>query len=99
MKGMKCKCKYATVSSKTKCPRCGRQMNPAEWPDEGKLLSFTELRTIPEGFENRYDMALVMIENGGPKVICWTTEKPKVGDLVTVSEWKGKYLCALKVRP
>ena len=96
MKGMNCKCGFSTVSLKNKCPRCGRMMKSAEWPDEGKVLSFTPLQAIPEGLENPYNLALVALEEKGPKIPCWTSGTLKENDEVTVSDWQGKYICALK---
>jgi len=94
MKGSKCKCGFTTTSVKTRCPRCGREMKVAEWEEKGKVLSFVELQVIPEGFENPYNTALVEIDNDGPKIICWTTDKLEVEDIVAVTEYKGKYLCS-----
>lgn len=67
-------------------------MKPDEWPDEGKVLSFTRLQAIPEGLQDPYDLALVNIEDG-PKIICWTSGTLKVDDEVAVTEMKGKFLC------
>jgi uncharacterized OB-fold protein len=96
MKGMKCKCGFATVSQKAKCPRCGKMMKPSEWPDEGRVLSFTPLQAVPEGLENPYNLVLVAIDEKGPKLACWTSGKLKVNDEVTVTDWEGKYICAPK---
>lgn len=93
MKGMKCKCGFATVADKRKCPRCGKTMTAAEWPDEGKVLSFEELQVIPEGFEAPSNLVLVSIEKG-PKVICWTADRLKVDDDVTISEKGGRLVCS-----
>ena len=96
MKGSKCKCGYATTSAMTKCPRCGKEMKASEWEEKGKVLSFVELQVIPQGFGSRYNMALVEIEEAGPKIICWTVEELKDDDEVVVSESNGKYLCSPK---
>jgi uncharacterized OB-fold protein len=70
-------------------------MKPAEWPDEGKVLSFTRLQAIPEGLSDPYNLALVSIERG-PKVVCWTSGTLKENDEVLIVEQKGKYLCTPK---
>jgi len=95
LKGSKCKCGFATLSDKRICPRCGKRMRPEEWPDEGKVLSFTRLQAIPEGLEDPYNMALVGIEKG-PKVICWTSGTLKEKDEVRITEVKGRYICVPK---
>ncbi|HEX7392425.1 MAG TPA: hypothetical protein VF374_05680 [Thermoplasmata archaeon] len=70
-------------------------MKPDEWPDEGKVLSFTRLQAIPEGLQDPYNLALVSIEDG-PKIVCWTSGTLKADDEVAVTEAKGKLLCSLK---
>jgi len=94
---MKCRCGFATVSKKLKCPRCGRLMTSSEWPDEGKVLSFTELQAIPEGFENPYNLVLVELAGKGPKIVCWTSGTLRENDRVTVADWSGKYICSPKL--
>ena len=98
MKGSKCKCSYATISHRRICPRCGKKMKPSEWPNEGKVLSFTRLQAIPEGLKDPYNLALVAIENG-PKLICWTSGTLKENDLVTIVEQKGNMFCGPKGEP
>ena len=96
MKGMKCRCGFASVSEKTRCPRCGRQMEEAEWPDQGKVLSFTPLHAIPEGLDDPYNLVLVEIAEKGPKIVCWTSGKLKEEDEVSVADWNGKLICTPK---
>lgn len=98
MKGSKCKCGFATVSAKRICPRCGKQMKPAEWPDSGRVLSFTRLQVIPEGFTEPLNMALVGVRKG-PKLVCWTSGILKVDDEVTITEKNGKLLCGPSADP
>ncbi len=93
MKGSKCRCGFATVSIKKACPKCGRVMEEAEWPDTGHVLSFTMLQAIPEGLKEPYNLALVGIDKG-PKVVCWTTATPNEGDEVTIADIGGKYYCS-----
>lgn len=95
MKGMKCRCGFATISEKRTCPRCGKRMKSAEWPDEGNVLSFTRLQAIPEGLPDPYNLALVAIPKG-PKLVCWTSGTLRENDPVNIIEQKGKFLCSLK---
>jgi uncharacterized OB-fold protein len=95
MKGSKCKCGYSTVSDKRRCPKCGKEMKPAEWPDEGEVLSFSALQVIPEGLKEPYNMVLVSVKKG-PKIICWVSKTLRIGDVVTVTEREGKYFCSRK---
>ena len=93
MKGLKCSCGFATVSDRPRCPRCGKLMKPAEWPDEGKVLSFTRLQAVPEGFEDPYNLALIGV-NKGPKVVCWTSGVLHEDEPVTIQERNGRYFCS-----
>ncbi len=92
MMGSKCKCGFSTVSSRKVCPRCGRIMVQAEWPDKGRVLSFTRLRALPEGLKEPHNLALVGIEEG-PKLVCWTKENLNENDPVTIEDVNGKYFC------
>jgi uncharacterized OB-fold protein len=98
MKGMKCRCGFATTSQRNKCPKCGRLMTPAEWADVGKVLSFTRLQAVPEGMSDPYDLVLVGIDRKGPKVVCWAKDKLDENEGVLVTESGGKYLCVPKSR-
>lgn len=98
MKGSKCRCGYANTSYTRICPRCGKPMKASEWPDEGKVLSFARLQAIPEGLKDRYNLALVAIENG-PKLICWTSDTLEENDEVTIVEQKGNTFCTTKGKP
>jgi uncharacterized OB-fold protein len=74
-------------------------MKPAEWADEGKVLSFTLLQSIPEGLVDPYDLAMVEIDRKGPKVVCWTQAKIEENESVLVEESGGRYICVPKARP
>jgi len=95
VKGSKCKCGFATVADRRICPRCGKRMKKDEWPDEGKVVSFTRLQAIPEGLQDPCNLVLVTIEDG-PKIVCWTSGTLKVDDEVAVTDVNGKYLCGPK---
>ena len=92
MKGTKCKCGFATVSGRKACPKCGRVMEEAEWPDEGRVLSFTRLQAVSEGLTGPHNLALVGIDKG-PKLVCWTTAILNEDDEVSIADVGGKYFC------
>ena len=94
MRGSKCKCGFATTTTRTKCPRCGKEMKASAWEEKGKVLSFVELRVAPQGIDGSYNMALVEIEDDGPKIICWTTDTLKGDEEVVITESNGKYICS-----
>ena len=94
MRGTKCKCGFSTVAEDARCPRCGKKTQKADWPDTGKVLSFAELKVEPEGFEDLADLAVVHIDDEGPKICCWATELLKPGDSVKIIEKDdGRYRC------
>lgn len=97
MKGMRCRCTFATVATRTRCPRCGRPMSPHEWPDEGKVLSFTCLQITQAEHQGACDIALVGVHDG-PKVICWASETLSEGDEVQIVQVEGKHFCYPKHR-
>ncbi len=92
MKGCKCRCGLATVGERLRCPRCGKPMRPAEWPDHGKVLSFAMLQVVPEGLDERYNLALVGVPRG-PKVVCWTRIVLREDELVRISDRDGMFFC------
>jgi len=69
-------------------------MKPAEWSDEGKVLSFTRLQAVPVGFEDPYNLALVGITKG-PKIVCWSSHLLDLNDRVVIQERNGRYFCTL----
>ena len=95
MKGSKCKCGFMTVAVKNRCPRCGKEMKPEEWPDEGVVLSYSKLGVMPQGLNVPMDLVLVEVPKG-PKVICWTANKVKAGDELVIVEQDGQYFCRPK---
>jgi uncharacterized OB-fold protein len=92
-KGSKCRCGYMTVAMKVSCPKCGKQMKPADWLDKGMVLSFTYLNAFPEGLLDLHNLALVEIEDG-PKMVCWTSGRLKENDIVVITQDDGKYICS-----
>jgi uncharacterized OB-fold protein len=71
-------------------------MKPAEWADEGKVLSFTPLHVIPEGMMDPHNLALVEIDRKGPKIVCWTQGRLTESENVLVTESGGRFTCAPK---
>jgi len=67
-------------------------MEEAEWPDEGRVLSFTKLQAVPEGLKEPHNLALVGIDKG-PKIVCWTTATLNEDDEVAIADVGGKYFC------
>ncbi len=67
-------------------------MKAAAWPDEGTVLSFTRLQAMPEGLEDPYNLALVVVQKG-PKLVCWTSVTLKEEDRVSITERNGKFFC------
>ncbi len=72
-------------------------MKPAEWPDEGTVLSFARVEVVPVGLTQPFNLTLVAVAEKGPKVICWATGVLKVGDEVTITDDNGKYICNPKL--
>lgn len=98
MKGKKCKCGYATLGKKPRCPRCGKVSSDAEWKDVGKVLSAAKLRKIPDGFKVPMTLTVIEIDGKGPKVTCWSEDALSVGDSVLIANIGGEYICE-KQRP
>jgi uncharacterized OB-fold protein len=92
LRGSRCRCGFATVGEKILCPRCGRRMKAAEWPEEGTVLSFVTLGAELEGHKNPVNLLLVGIAKG-PKLICWTESTLSEGDMVLVCPSDKVYHC------
>ena len=92
MKGVRCKCGFSTVAQRNLCPRCGKQMTATDWPDRGKVLSFTRLDAMPERLDAPYNLVLVSVEKG-PKIVCWSDTDLKPDDEVNVIQRNGKCFC------
>ncbi len=71
LEGSECKCGFLTISSKSVCPRCGREMKPHLFFDEGKVLSYVSVKVNPEDSDKKMDLVMVEIDSG-PKLVCWT---------------------------
>ena len=93
MKGKKCKCGFASLAKKPRCPRCGKVTTDAEWKDVGKVLSAAKLRNVPEGFNVPMSLTVVEIDGKGPKVVCWSEDDLSIGDTIVVVDMGGVYVC------
>ncbi|NIO21536.1 MAG: transcriptional regulator [Candidatus Aenigmarchaeota archaeon] len=67
--GTKClKCKNVYFPPRNLCPECRRSGNIREFPfsGKGKIVSYTIIRTAPEGFEHYtpYVVAIVHLDEG-----------------------------------
>ncbi len=93
MKGKKCKCGYATLSKKPRCPRCGKVSVDTEWEDIGKVLSAAKLRKVPQGFNVPMSLTVVEVDCKGPKVTCWSEDDLAVGDEVVIVDIGGAFIC------
>lgn len=69
-------------------------MKSSEWQEKGRVLSFVEFRMNSKGLDGPHHMALVEIEDDGPKIICWTTDILKDDEEVVVVESDGRYTCS-----
>jgi uncharacterized OB-fold protein len=74
-------------------------MKASTWKEKGMVLSFVELQATPQGINGTYNMALVAIEDDGPKIICWTNDTLKDDEEVIVTESDGKYTCSSTADP
>ncbi len=97
MKGRKCRCGFATLADKARCPRCGKATVEAEWQDSGRVLSSVRLDEAPKGFVGPMDLVMVAVEGDGPKVTCWSSERLAPGDGVALEgHGTGPYTCSRK---
>jgi uncharacterized OB-fold protein len=93
MKGLKCRCGFATTANRIRCPRCGKQMRVTEWPNVAKVLAFVKLGVIPDGHELPMDLLMLQVEDG-PKLVCWTDTKMSEGEEVNFTQVDRTYICS-----
>jgi uncharacterized OB-fold protein len=67
-------------------------MTATDWPDRGKVLSFTRLGAMPERLDSPYNLVLVSVEKG-PKIVCWSDIDLKQNDEVNIIPRNGKCFC------
>jgi uncharacterized OB-fold protein len=64
-----CKCGKIVPLKREMCPHCGKQMTIIECGNDAKLLTYTTLYTVPEGFDSPINLTLVELERGA-KLLC-----------------------------
>jgi uncharacterized OB-fold protein len=68
LEGLKCgKCGAVTFPPRSTCPKCtSEDMNPYTLPRLGKVLTYSLIHSVPEGFESNvpYPVALIELEDG-----------------------------------
>lgn len=84
MKASKCACGKIIALGREVCPKCGKLMTPIELGDDVRLLTFTKLHTVPEGFDAPIFLCLVELEQG-VNLLCGCKNE---GDLVIGREGK-----------
>lgn len=97
MKGRKCRCGFATLAAKPRCPRCGKVTSDSEWKDSGTVLSCSKLDAAPEGFKAPMALLLIAVDGKGPKIACWSEEEMTVGETVALVDMGGGVFTCDKV--
>ena len=95
MRGYKCKCGFATIAERLRCPRCGKHMKLTYWPNKARVLAYIRLGVLPKGQEFPMDLLMVEVDSG-PKLACWTDLQFSRGDEVTFVQLEGNYICSPK---
>lgn len=69
MDASRCQCGKVSVPPRDRCPLCGRGMERTEVSNKGRLLSYTVVHVVPEGFDAPRSVALVQLGSGA-RVLC-----------------------------
>ncbi|HAH05209.1 MAG TPA: hypothetical protein DCM05_01590 [Elusimicrobia bacterium] len=80
--GYQCKkCQTISYPYRTLCRKCGHDaFDPVPLPKKGKLLTFTQLFTLPGDFEvNDITLGIVELENGVRMTAQLKIDAPKMG--------------------
>ena len=93
MKGKRCRCGFATLTDKARCPRCGKITRETEWAGLGTVLASVRLDEVPKACEGPMDLALIEVDGKGPKIACWSTDRLKAGERVAVDVGAGICTC------
>ena len=74
-------CGYVTYPSHARCLHCGnREFEEIEPPQEGELVTYTEIWNLPWGIEERSRViGIVALESGVKAMGLLKTEKPRLG--------------------
>ncbi len=91
LKGGRCKdCGFVTYPARKVCPKChSKNIEVIDLPREGKILTYTIVRTAPEGFGDfaPYPLAIVELENGARlmlQIVDTDFDKVQIGKKVRV---------------
>jgi hypothetical protein len=81
------KCHWSDVFAVTVCPHCGTPLEEAWFSGQGKVVTFTQIRYPPKGFESEapYIVAMIDLENG-PRVLARIVRgsvDPQIGQSVS----------------
>lgn len=93
MKGSICRCGFATTATRPRCPRCGKRMKSAYWPNQGTVSAFVRIGVTAEGHEFPTNLLMVQVPDG-PKIACLTDTAFSVGDSVTFVQLDEGYICS-----
>ncbi len=77
LEGAICKdCNFSFFPPRTVCPNCGsRELNLQNFPQRGKVLSYTDIRKPPTDFETYAPYPVALIELlGGVNIVCQLTD-------------------------
>jgi uncharacterized OB-fold protein len=97
VEGFICKCGEITASKRTTCIKCGNKLDQIKLPDSGKILTYTVLHAVPEGFDPPLSLVMVKLEKGAKLLCSYNGEsKLKTGMDVAIGEKNGLYLCKPK---
>ena len=69
MQASTCTCGKTFALNRKLCPYCGRSLTSIELKDDGIVLTYTTLYTVPEGFDSPIFLTLVELEQGA-KLLC-----------------------------
>lgn len=64
LKASKCGCGKVSVPPKVRCPLCGKPMAGTEVANKGRILSYTVVHVVPDGFDAPRAVALVELDSG-----------------------------------
>lgn len=91
LQGGKCKdCGHVTYPARKVCPKChSENIESEDLPREGKILTYTIVRTAPEGFGDfaPYPVAIVELTNGARlmlQIVDTDSDNVQIGKKVSV---------------
>ncbi len=89
-----CSCGQLTTPPRRSCLKCGRIMKAIELENKGKILTYTTLHAVPEGFQAPLDIVMVELDKGA-KLLCRYRgdPKPEMGMDVNLKKERDQYYC------